>query len=66
MSNSNLHNNTPLPSAVIGRGYGKIKGGQHLLYPENTPLANLHLTLLNRAGIPTETFGDSTGMFAEV
>ncbi len=66
MSNSNLHNNTPLPSAVVGGGCGKIKGGQHLLYPENTPLANLHLTLLNRAGIPTETFGDSTGMFAEV
>ena len=66
MSNSNLHNNTPLPSAVIGRGYDKIKGGRHLRYPENTPLANLHLTLLNRAGIPTETFGDSTGTFAEV
>jgi hypothetical protein len=66
MSNSNLHNNTPLPSAIVGTGYGKIKGGQHLRYPENTPLANLHLTLLNRAGVPAQTFGDSTGMFAEV
>ena len=66
MSNSNLHNNAPLPSSVFGRAYGKIKGGQHLRYPDNTPLANLHLTLVSRAGIPTETFGDSTGMFTEV
>ena len=33
MSNSDLHNNDPLPSAVFGRGYGKIKGGQHLGLP---------------------------------
>ena len=52
MSNSDLHNNDPLPIAVFGHGYGKIKGGQHLHYPQDTPLANLLLTLLQRGGIP--------------
>jgi hypothetical protein len=66
MSNSDLHNNDPLPSAVFGRGYGKIKGGQHLKYPPNTPHANLLLTLLDRAGVAVEKVGDSTGTFAEV
>jgi hypothetical protein len=66
MSNSDMHNNDPLPIAVFGHGYGKIKGGQHLHYPQDTPVANLWLTLLNRAGIPLEAHGNSTGMFAEV
>ena len=66
MSNSDMHNNDPLPIAVFGRGYGKIKGGQHLHYPQDTPLANLWLTLLQRAGIPLETHGISTGVLSEV
>jgi len=66
MSNSDMHNNDPLPLAVFGRGYGKIKGGQHLHYPQDTPLANLLLTLLNRAGIPVDRHGNSTGVLAEV
>lgn len=66
MSNSDKHNNDPLPSAVFGRAYGKIKGGQHLKYPQNTPHSNLLLTLLDRAGVPVEKVGDSTGTFAEV
>jgi hypothetical protein len=66
MSNSDKHNNDPLPSAVFGRAYGRIKGGQHLHYPQDTPHANLLLTLLDRAGVPVESVGDSTGTFAEV
>jgi hypothetical protein len=66
MSNSNAHDHFPLPSAVIGGGYGKIKGGQHRRYPDRTPLANLHLTLLERAGVPIDELGDSTGSFAEI
>jgi hypothetical protein len=66
MSNSDKHNNDPLPSAVFGRAYGRIKGGQHLHYPQDTPHANLLLTLLDRAGVPVEKVGDSTGTFAEV
>jgi Protein of unknown function (DUF1552) len=66
MSNSDLHNNDPLPNVVMGRGYGQIKGGQHLKYPQDTPHANLLLTLLNRAGVPTQALGNSSGMLAEV
>ena len=66
MSDSNRHNNDPLPSAILGRGYGRIKGGQHLKYPQDTPFANLLLTLLERGGIPVETVGDSTGLLSEV
>jgi hypothetical protein len=66
MSNSNAHDHFPLPAAVIGGGCGKLKGGQHLRYPDRTPVSNLTLTLLNRAGVPIESFGDSTGELAEV
>jgi hypothetical protein len=66
MSNSDLHNNDPLPSVVLGRGCGRIKGGQHLHYPQDTPHANLLLTLLQRAGVPVNSLGNSTGTFAEV
>jgi len=66
MSNSDLHNNDPLPNAILGKGYGRIKGGQHLKYPQDTPHANLLLTLLNRAGVPAESLGNSTGQFAEI
>jgi hypothetical protein len=66
MSDSNLHNADPLPSLVFGHGYGRIKGGQHLRYPQDTPHANLVLTLLERGGVPVESLGNSTGAFAEV
>jgi len=66
MSDSDLHNATPLPLAVFGRAGGRIRGGQHLVYPEDTPYANLLLTLLDRAGVPVESVGDSTAELAEV
>jgi hypothetical protein len=66
MSNSNQHNQFPLPTLVLGGGAGAIKGNQHLVYSDRTPLANLLFTLLLRAGVPVETIGDSTGELAEV
>jgi hypothetical protein len=66
MSNSDLHNNDPLPSALLGRGYGRIKGGQHLHYTQDTPHANLLLTMLDRAGIEMPALGNSSGTLAEV
>jgi hypothetical protein len=66
MSNSNAHNEFPLPSAVVGGGGGAIKGNQHVVYPDHTPLANLLLTLVTRAGIPVDSVGDSTGMISEL
>jgi hypothetical protein len=66
MSNSDRHNQFPLPTAFIGGGCGKMKGGRHLRYPDHTPLANALLTMLDRAGVPVEKLGDSTQKFAEV
>jgi hypothetical protein len=66
MSNSDAHNEFPLPAAIIGGGNGKLKGNQHLKFPDRTPLANLLLTLMRRADVPVQTIGDATGEFSEV
>lgn len=66
MSNSNIHNHAPLPVFVAGGAAGKMKGGRHLKYPENTPMSNLLLTILDKAGVPEERVGDSTGLLSEV
>lgn len=66
MSNSDRHNNDPLPSAVLGKANGRIKGGQHLKYPQDSRHADLLFTLLQRNEIPVESIGDSTGGFSEV
>jgi hypothetical protein len=66
MSNSNQHNQFPLPTLVAGGGAGAIRGNQHLVYADRTPLSNLLFTLLLRAGVPVDKIGDSTGELAEV
>jgi len=66
MSNSNVHNHSPLPIVVAGGAAGTMKGGRHLKYPENTPMANLLLTILDKAGVPQDSVGDSTGTLSEV
>jgi hypothetical protein len=67
MSNSDLHNNYPEPNILVGGGNGKMKlGGQHIVLPERTPIANLHLTLLQKVGLERRKFGDSTGVIAGV
>jgi hypothetical protein len=66
MSDSNRHNHDPLPAAILGRAHGRIKGGQHLSYPQDSRFADLLLTLLERTQIPVESIGDSAGTFAEV
>ena len=66
MSDSNRHNNDPLPSAILGHAHGRIKGGQHLNYPQDSRHADLLLTLLERTEIPIESIGDSTGTLSEV
>jgi hypothetical protein len=66
MSNSNVHNHGPLPVIVAGGAAGRMKGGRHLMYPENTPMSNLLLTLLDKAGVPQEKVGDSTGLLTEL
>jgi hypothetical protein len=67
MSNSDRHDNYPEPNIVVGGGNGKMRlGGQHIVLPERTPIANLHLTLLQKVGVERGTFGDSTGTIADV
>src|SRR5215471_1646249 len=66
MSNSDRHNNDPLPSAILGHAHGRIKGGQHLKYPQDSRFADLLLTLFERNDIPVKSIGDSGGTFSEV
>jgi hypothetical protein len=66
MSNSNAHDEFPLPLLIVGGGRGKVRGHQHLRYPDRTPMANLLTTILDRSGVPSDKVGDATGMFSEV
>jgi len=66
MSNSDRHNNDPLPSVILGRANGKIKGGQHLKYPQDSRHADLLFTLLQRNEIPVKSIGDSVDGLSEV
>jgi hypothetical protein len=69
MANSDAHNADPLPQMLVGRGCGRVKGGQHVHYPQDTPHANMLVTILDRAGVPPEdfkNFADSTGPLSEV
>ena len=62
IGNGNLHEHTNLPCLVVGGGGGRLKGGRHRAYAEDTPYANLLLTVLDKAGVPADTLGDSTGL----
>jgi hypothetical protein len=61
MSNANEHEHDPLPMLVAGGAAGKLKGDRHLRLPDRTPHSNLLLSLLDKAGIERESFGDSIG-----
>jgi hypothetical protein len=66
MSNSDRHNGYPLPTILVGGGNGKLRGGQHIDLKEPTPLANVHLTILDKINAKQEHFGDGTGLIAGV
>ena len=61
MGNPNVHDHVNLPILVAGGAGGRLKGGQHIKYDEPEPLANLHLTLLEKTGVQIESFADSNG-----
>jgi uncharacterized protein DUF1552 len=61
MGNPNIHNHVNLPIIVAGGAAGKVKGGRHIKYSEPSPLANLHLTMLDAVGVRLDSFQDSTG-----
>jgi hypothetical protein len=66
MGNPDIHDHANLPIVVAGGGAGKLKGGLHIKYAELTPLANVHLTLLDKVGVHLESFVDSTGRIEEM
>ena len=61
MSDGNQHNHTDLPIILAGGASGRLKGGRHIRNAAKTPIANLHLAILETMQVPAEKFGDSTG-----
>jgi hypothetical protein len=61
ISDSNTHFHDDLPIALVGGKNAGVKGGRYIRYAEDTPLANLHVTILEKLGVPVEAFGDSSG-----
>ena len=62
LSDGNSHNPHKLPVLVAGKAGGRLSAGQSIVYPEDTPLANLWLSILSAIGTPVERFADSTGL----
>ena len=61
ISDSNTHFHDDLPIALVGGKAAGIKGGRYIRYPVDTPLANMHITILEKLGVSAESLGDSTG-----
>jgi len=62
LGDGDIHSQWNVPMALLGGGGGTIKGGRHIVYQEGTPLSNLHVAMLNRAGIQMDSFGGELGM----
>jgi hypothetical protein len=61
IGDGNRHNHNDLPILLAGKGGGTLKAGRHVRYPNETPLMNLYLCMLDRVGVTVDSFGDSTG-----
>src|SRR5206468_11633809 len=66
IGNPNVHDHTNLPILVAGGAATGMKGGRHIKYVTPIPLANLHLTLLDKVGVHLEKFADSNGKMDEL
>ena len=66
MGNPNVHDHRNLPILVAGGAAGGMKGGRHIKFEKPTPLANLHLTLLDKVGVRLDSFADSQGKVDEL
>jgi hypothetical protein len=66
IGDGNRHNHDNLPIILAGRAGGTITPGRHVQYGENTPLCNLYVSMLDRMGVKTPRFGDSTGALGEL
>jgi hypothetical protein len=61
MSDSNRHDPSDLPILLLGGASGQLKGGRHIRYADNPPMANLLVTLLDKLDVPIDQLGNSTG-----
>jgi hypothetical protein len=61
MSNGNVHSHDILPAVIVGGAAGQLRGNRHVKAPLMTPLANVLVSLLDKAGVPTDHLGDSSG-----
>jgi len=66
MGNPDVHDHVNLPILVAGGGAGRMKGGRHIRYAQPKPLANVHLTLLDKVGVRIDSFADSQGKIEEL
>jgi hypothetical protein len=65
LADGNRHTHEDLPVVIVGNG-GGLRLGTHVVYPKDTPMTNLYLTLLDKVGVRTESLGDSTGALEPV
>ncbi len=61
ISDGNPHTHNDLPLVLLGGGAGRIKGGRHIRYPKETPMNNLLLTMLDKAGVPPKSWAIAPG-----
>lgn len=61
LADGNAHQHNNLPTVLAGRGNGTLHPGRHIRYADETPIANLYMSMLDRMGVPVEQIGDSTG-----
>ena len=66
LGDSNDHAHFDLPEIVVGGGAGRLKGGRHLVYPKDTPVNNLLVSMLDKVGVSAGNFGDATGRIKEL
>ncbi len=66
LGDGNRHTHENLPILLAGRGGGSVKPGRHVAYDTETPIANLYMTLLDRAGVHPDSIGDSTGKLVQL
>ena len=62
LSDGNQHNFSPLPIVLAGNASGQLKGGRHLQFTKDTRMSNLLAAILNKLDVPTEKFGDGSGV----
>ena len=61
LADGNRHDHHNLPLLLRGPRRGRLKPGRHVRYPDETPMTNLYVAMLDRMGVPVESLGDSTG-----